>query len=764
MPAMGGKEDKAMSPWIFRRFCASVPWRSRWRRWCRLLGYLALPSSFVFFFLGSLLACSIVGIAFFRIWVSSFLTEKPVSAGCLPDGEGSWSIGIFYGKSPFALAPIELSNRSNEKSSAWPVANPVLTCASVSSAGYPSNFVADPFLFIQDNTFYLFFETKTMATMQGDIGVARSLDQGASWEFLGIALDETWHLSYPYVFNYLDEIYMMPEGSKKGELRLYRATKFPLEWTFDRVLVSKPLVDTSLVHYNGYYWLFTSDFSRASTEKNAELEIWLSNSPLGPWIEHQKNPIYKTDKSLGARNGGRPFMYEGFLYRLGQDCSETYGRRLRVFRVEILTEEEYKEVPLSLAIEEETKKGRNSWNGVRYHHLDPQLLPSGNWVAVMDGDRVPSGDSTRNLLIGWAFLLLLFLLIMFIGLLAGVMDCVHPPGNYTIISRRNEPFSLWSNSHFASKFWRYLAGLSRCILAFKGQGNLKTSRGKLIISLLSVVGVVLVCTFVQYLYGGNGAEVSYMYKGQYSQFTMLTMTYDARLWNLKQYVKHYSRCASVREIVVVWNKGKPPAEDEFDSAVPVRIRVEEHNSLNNRFKVDPLIQTKAVFELDDDILMTCNDVEKGFRAWREHPERIVGFYPRFLNGDPPRYRNEKYARKKNGYNAILTGAAFMDSEVAFRRYWSEKAGIGRALVDTLFNCEDILMNFLYANESLVRTVEYIHPSWAIDTSKFSASAISRNTQQHYEIRSKCLSKFSSIYGSLPKMAWSFGSRRDGWDA
>jgi hypothetical protein len=42
--------------------------------------------------------------------------------------------------------------------------------------------------------------------MQGDIGVARSFDQGATWEFLGIALNEAWHLSYPFVFKYENEV------------------------------------------------------------------------------------------------------------------------------------------------------------------------------------------------------------------------------------------------------------------------------------------------------------------------------------------------------------------------------------------------------------------------------------------------------------------------------------------------------------------------------------------------------------------------------
>ena len=35
------------------------------------------------------------------------------------------------------------------ESAAWPVANPVLTCASLTNSGFPSNFIADPFLYVQ---------------------------------------------------------------------------------------------------------------------------------------------------------------------------------------------------------------------------------------------------------------------------------------------------------------------------------------------------------------------------------------------------------------------------------------------------------------------------------------------------------------------------------------------------------------------------------------------------------------------------------------
>ena len=44
-----------------------------------------------------------------------------------------------------------------DESAAWPVANPVLTCASASDAGFPSNFVANPFLYVQVTSTLFFF-------------------------------------------------------------------------------------------------------------------------------------------------------------------------------------------------------------------------------------------------------------------------------------------------------------------------------------------------------------------------------------------------------------------------------------------------------------------------------------------------------------------------------------------------------------------------------------------------------------------------------
>lgn len=55
---------------------------------------------------------------------------------------------------------------------------------------------------IQGDFLYVFYETKNSITKHGDIGVACSADYGATWKPLGIALDEDWHLSFPFVFDH----------------------------------------------------------------------------------------------------------------------------------------------------------------------------------------------------------------------------------------------------------------------------------------------------------------------------------------------------------------------------------------------------------------------------------------------------------------------------------------------------------------------------------------------------------------------------------
>ena len=38
--------------------------------------------------------------------------------------------------------------------------------------------------------------------------------------FIGTALEESFHLSFPYIFEFNNDIYMVPESSKNRDIRL----------------------------------------------------------------------------------------------------------------------------------------------------------------------------------------------------------------------------------------------------------------------------------------------------------------------------------------------------------------------------------------------------------------------------------------------------------------------------------------------------------------------------------------------------------------
>ena len=46
--------------------------------------------------------------------------------------------------------------------------------------------------------------------------------------------------------------------------------------------------------------------------------------------------------------------------------------------------------------------------------------------------------------------------------------------------------------------------------------------------------------------------------------------------------------------------------------------------------------------LDDDIMMPCSDLERGFATWRKAPQKMVGFYPRLIEGTPLEFRGERW--------------------------------------------------------------------------------------------------------------------------
>jgi hypothetical protein len=273
-----------------------------------------------------------------------------------------WSIGIVEGTSPFSF---DLGARIN----------PVLTAADVTDV--PAKFVADPFLVRSSEGWFLFFEVYNRHTRQGDLAYASSTDT-RSWTYRRIILDEPFHLSYPYVFEWQGQYYLIPESYEARSVRLYRATKFPDAWQFVTELIrDRELVDNSIAHFNGRWWLFSCEMT------NDTLRLFHADDLTGPWIEHPASPIVRGDLHK-ARPSGRVLVHEGRLYRYTMDVAPPVGTH-RVFAYEVtnITPATYAERLVQPApVLEPAGEG---WNGEAMHQIDPVQLTQDRWIASVDG-------------------------------------------------------------------------------------------------------------------------------------------------------------------------------------------------------------------------------------------------------------------------------------------------------------------------------------------------------------------------------------------
>jgi len=279
-----------------------------------------------------------------------------------------WSIAIYRGLSPFCLKQTSLLHK------------PVLSKNDV--ADVPAEYVADPFMIRVKGTWYMFFEVLNLQSKKGEIALATSAD-ARRWAYQQVVLKEPFHLSYPYVFEWHNELFMVPETFETNTIRLYKGDPFPLRWSYVKTLISgKDYVDPSLVQYRDRWWLFAS--SGLHTFRAENLHLFSANNLIGPWQEHPCSPVIRGNMKI-ARPGGRVIIYQNRLIRFTQDCSETYGRQVHAFEVTELTPDRY--VERMVCEEPILKPAKHGWNEMGMHHIDAHQLPDGSWLACVDGWR-----------------------------------------------------------------------------------------------------------------------------------------------------------------------------------------------------------------------------------------------------------------------------------------------------------------------------------------------------------------------------------------
>ena len=203
-------------------------------------------------------------------------------------------------------------------------------------------FWADPHVLCRDGKYFIYIEEFLYIRQKAHISLIVMNEKGEYSPPFSV-LEKPYHLSYPFVFEWEDEVYMVPETSENRTVELYKCVKFPDTWEFQMNLMEDVVaIDTTLFHSGGKWWLFTNIVENKGASSWDELFLFHSDTLYSAdWIPHPLNPIVSDVKS--ARPAGKIFRKDGKIYRPSQNCSGHYGFGFNLCEITTLNEREYRE-------------------------------------------------------------------------------------------------------------------------------------------------------------------------------------------------------------------------------------------------------------------------------------------------------------------------------------------------------------------------------------------------------------------------------------
>lgn len=206
-----------------------------------------------------------------------------------------------------------------------------------------NHYYADGFAMKDAERLLLLFEDYTYKTRKGHISGVWFNERDYTFSETFPVLKEPWHLSYPFIFKYQGVTYCLPECKDRKNVELYRLDMVTLKMIHVRTLIPNlEAVDPTLIfHQNHWYLFFTAGYAT-----NVELHIWHAENLEDEFVPHVLNPV-KSNVS-NSRPAGPLFYLDGKLYRPSQDCSRSYGGRVIINEVKILSEDSFLEITVNV--------------------------------------------------------------------------------------------------------------------------------------------------------------------------------------------------------------------------------------------------------------------------------------------------------------------------------------------------------------------------------------------------------------------------------
>ena len=201
---------------------------------------------------------------------------------------------------------------------------------------------ADPFIVYRDHRYYIFVEELLYKVGKGHIAVIEMAPDGAVQQPIKL-IERPYHLSYPFVFEWNDKYFMLPESSAARSVELYECVDFPTKWEFRLALMTDvQAVDSTLFYHQNKWWLFANMLENPGASIYDELFLFYADHLLSTnWTAHPMNPIVSDVKR--ARPAGRIFQKNGKIYRPAQNSRFRYGYGLMLNEITVLSETDYQE-------------------------------------------------------------------------------------------------------------------------------------------------------------------------------------------------------------------------------------------------------------------------------------------------------------------------------------------------------------------------------------------------------------------------------------
>ena len=203
-------------------------------------------------------------------------------------------------------------------------------------------FWADPHVIARDDKYFIFIEENIYKKGKGHIALIE-MDKKGNYQYKGKILEKSYHLSYPFVFEFNKNFYMIPESSSNKKIEIFKCIEFPNKWEFHGNLMSDiDAVDSTILFHNNKWWLFTGIKENDGASNSDELFLFYSQDPTSDqWVPHPQNPVISDVRR--ARPAGKIFSYQNKLYRPSQDGSYHYGYGININQIKKITEFEYEE-------------------------------------------------------------------------------------------------------------------------------------------------------------------------------------------------------------------------------------------------------------------------------------------------------------------------------------------------------------------------------------------------------------------------------------